>query len=106
MQVAEQAAKLQISFAIPAQKLQVFRSKIVAALRYVFLTTAFSPLDMKSMKRLDAAMFRFTKGALGPMQSRSVPNALVHEKIEKGGIGMPSLSLLHPYVSPAQDLCG
>ncbi len=87
----EQAVKLQSSFATPAQKLQVFRSKIIAALRYVFSTTAFSPIDIK---RLDAAMTRFAKGALGLMNA--VPNALVHEDINKGGIGMTSL--LQPYV--------
>ena len=39
----DQACKLQSSFATPAQKLQVYRSKIVAAMRYVFSTSAFSP---------------------------------------------------------------
>ena len=87
----EQACKLQSSFATPAQKLQVYRSKIVAAMRYVFSTTAFSPLDIK---RLDAAMTRFTKGAIGLMGC--TPNALVHEDISRGGLGMTSL--LHPYV--------
>ncbi len=89
--LVEQAAKLQSSFATPAQKLQVFRSKIIAALRYVFSTSAFSPMDIK---RLDAAMTRFAKGALGLMNA--VPNALVHEDIDKGGMGMTSL--LQPYV--------
>ena len=50
----EHACKLQSSFATPAQKLQIHRSKIVPAVRCVFhgSTTAFSPLDIK---RLDAA---------------------------------------------------
>ena len=90
----EQACKLQSSFATPAQKLQVYRSKIVvaiAAMRYVFSTSAFSPADIK---RLDTAMTRFTKGAIGLMGC--TPNALVHEDVCKGGLGMTSL--LHPYV--------
>ena len=41
--LTEQACKLQTSFATPAQKLQVFRSKNIAAMRYVFSTTAFFP---------------------------------------------------------------
>ena len=45
----EQACKLQSSFAAPAQKLQVYRSKIVAAMRYIFSTTAFSLLDIKRL---------------------------------------------------------
>ena len=76
----EQACKLQCSFATPAEKLQIYRSKIVAAMRYIFSTTAFSPLDIK---RLDAGMTHFTKGAVGPMGC--TPNALVHEDISKGG---------------------
>ena len=87
----EQACKLQSSFATPAQKLQVYRSKIVTAMCYVFSTTAFSPLDIK---RLDAAMTHFTKGAVGLMGC--VPNALVHEDTSQNGLGMTSL--LHPYV--------
>ena len=89
--VIEQSLKLQTSFATPSQKLQVFRSKIIAALRYVFSTTAFSPMDIK---RLDAVMTRFTKRAVGLMGC--TPNALIHEDVQKGGLGMTSL--LHPYV--------
>ncbi len=74
----EQAAKLQSSFATPAQKLQVFRSKIIAALNYVFSTSAFSPMDIQ---RLDAAMTRFAKGALRLMNA--VPNALVQGTLIK-----------------------
>lgn len=37
----EQASQLQSSFASPAQKLQVFCSEMIAALRYVFSTLAF-----------------------------------------------------------------
>ena len=87
----EQACKLQSLFATPAQKLQAYRSKFMAAMRYVSSTTALSPLDIK---RLDAAMTRFTKGAIGLMGC--TPNALVHEDISRGGLGMTSL--LHPYV--------
>ena len=89
--LTEQACKLQTSFATPAQKLQVFRSKPIAAMRYVFSTTAFSPPDIK---RLDSAMIRFTKRAIGLMGC--TPNALIHEDISRGGLGMTSL--LHPYV--------
>ena len=60
-------------------------------MRYVFSTSAFSPLDIT---RLDAAMTRFTKGAIGLMGC--TPNALVHEDVCNGGLGMTSL--LHPYV--------
>ena len=41
MLLTEQAAKLQSSFATPSQKLQVFHSKIIAALRYVFFNNSF-----------------------------------------------------------------
>ena len=58
---------------------------------YVFSTTSFSPLDIK---RLDAAVTHFTKGAIGLMGC--TPKALVHEDISKGGFGMTSL--LHSYV--------
>ncbi len=46
------------------------------------------------IKRLDAAMTRVATEALGLMNA--VPNALVHEDNDKGGIGMTSL--LQPYV--------
>ena len=87
----EQACKLQSLFTTPAQKLQVYRSKIVAAMRYVFSTTAFSPLDIKM---LAAAMTCVMKDAIGLMGCTRI--ALLHEDISKGGLGMTSL--LHPYV--------
>ena len=72
-------------------KMQVFRSKTIAAIRYVFSTTAFFPLDIK---RLDSAMTRVIKRAIGLMGC--TPNALIHEEISRGRLGMTSL--LHPYV--------
>ena len=89
--LTEQACQLQTSFATPAQKLQVFRSKSIAAMRYVFSTTAFSPMDIK---RLDSAMTRFTERTIGLMGC--TPNVLIHEDISRGGLVM--MSLLHPYV--------
>ncbi len=46
-------------------------------------------------------MTSFAKGALGLMNA--VPNALVHEDINKGGIGMTSL--LQPYVHANNKHC-
>jgi hypothetical protein len=83
----ERTTQLGRSFATPTQKRHIMNTNIIPAIAYGFPVTPYTPPDLKI---LDTIILKAAKQAHNLING--TPSAILHEDIDKGGVGYTSIS--------------
>eukprot|EP00775_Hariotina_reticulata_P004031 gene4031-biopygen5750 len=92
--VRSQVNHLKMSYASPKQKMRVISTCVRPAITYA-MTVA--PYTLQEIRLLDSLLAKATKQAYG--LSTSTSNDAVHQDIQHGGLGCPSLEVEHHILS-------